>query len=105
MGVRKTLSASGLRATVGVGVRVGVQVAARVGVTTGVAVDVGQGGVRMAAGVVAVVGRLGVFEQPVTLSPKVSQRILDTIQPQVPSLPFTLRQYRLRGKRKERTIG
>jgi len=107
MGARKTLSASGVRATVGVGVRVGVgvQVAARVGVATGVAVDVGQGGVRMAAGVVAVVGRLEVFEQPVTLSPKASQRIFDIIHPQVTSLPFTLRQHRLWGKRKERTTG
>jgi len=107
MGARKTLSAGGVRATVGVGVRVGVgvQVAARVGVAAGVTVAVGQGGVRMAAGMVAVVGRLAVFEQPVALSPKVSHRILDIIQPKVTNLPFTLRRCRLCGKRKERTVG
>jgi hypothetical protein len=109
MGARKTLSASGVRATVGVGVRVGVgvgvQVAVSVGRTAGAAVAVGQGGVRMAAGMVAVVGSLEVFEQPVTLNPKVSHKILDIIQPKVASLPFTLSKYRLWGKRKERTTG
>jgi hypothetical protein len=93
MGARKTLSASGVRATVGVGVRVGVgvQVAAKVEVAPGVDVAVGQGGVRMAAGMVAIVGTLEVFEQPVTLSPKVSHKIWSIIQPRVTSLPFTLR--------------
>jgi hypothetical protein len=89
MGARKTLSANGVR------VGMGVNVAARVGVTVGVAVAVGQGGVRIAAGMVAVAGRLEVFEQPVTLSPKVSHKKFDIIQPKVTSLPFTLRQYRL----------
>ena len=105
MGARKTLSADGVRATVGVGGRGGVEVAARAGVAVGVAAAVGQGGVKMAAGMVAVAGRLEVFEQWVTLSPKVSHKTLDIIQSKVTGLPFTLRQYRLRGKRKERTIG
>jgi hypothetical protein len=52
---------------------------------------------------VAVVGRLEVFEQPATLSPKASHKIFDIIQLKVMRLPFTLRQYRLWGKRKERT--
>jgi hypothetical protein len=113
MGARKTLSASGVRATVGVGVRMGVQVSARVGVAAGgsgepgrtVAVVVGQGGVRMATGRVAVVGKLGVFEQPVTASPKVSHNVFDITQPKVTSLPFTLRQHHFWRKRKERTAG
>ena len=87
MGARKTLSASG--------VRVGVQVAARVGVAAGVAVDVGQGGGRMAAGMVAVVGRSGLFVQPVTPSPRVNHKIFDIIQQKVVSLLFTLKQYPL----------
>ena len=107
MGVRKTLSASGVRATVGVGVRVEVQVqlAVRVGMAAGVTVAVGQDGVKMAAGMVVVVGRLEVFEQPVTLSPKVSHKIFDIIQPKVTSLLFTLRQYRLWGKKKRENHG
>jgi hypothetical protein len=105
MGARKTLSANGVRATVGVGVGVGGRVAARVGVVAGVAVAVGQGGVRMAGGMVAVVGRLELFEQPVTLSPKESHKIFDIIQTKVTILLFTLRRYRLWGKRKERTTG
>ncbi len=95
MGARKTLSVSGVRASAGVGVGVGGRVAARVGVVAGVAVAVGQGGVRTAAGMGAVVGRLEVFEQPVTLSPKVSHRIFDIIRTKVTILLFTLRQYRL----------
>ena len=105
MGARKTLSANGVRATVGVGVGVGGQVAARVGVVAGVAVAVGQGGVRTAAGMGAVVGRLELLVQPVTLSTKVSHKVFDIIQAKVTILPFTLRQYRLWGKIKERTTG
>jgi hypothetical protein len=89
MGARKTLSTSGVR------VGVGGQVAARAGVATGVAVDVGQGGVRIAAGMVAVVGRLEVFEQPVTLSPKASHKTVDIIQQGVVSLLFALKRYPL----------
>jgi hypothetical protein len=65
-----------------------------------VTVVVGQGGVKMAAGMVG----LELFEQVVMLSPK----ILDIIQTETRCLPFTLHLFinnKEWRKRKERTIG